>query len=288
MEKLTIEAVDREKLTEDDFIGIHEVMQDMWASESWLGELAQCNNCGMILSKEKVFWHLSEDLIQRKVAHIMQILWIDSVRCTACSSENTRLIYGPNNIERIKDRVLGSIDAFVVLCKSDEKGIVGFEEAYVDSLDRIFQLDLIDHYENIWIPEISQRVNILLGYVPNEMFLLSSLGLLGPYQNFQNLFQIMSQFAQCLPNSYLGTPWLTELNHGGVTDKMNEGINEGISLGIKDNFELRTKITRVWEWYNSDIIIYHNPVKIYQERFTNGMRYFLKSLRKPKLSIRQE
>lgn len=34
MEKLTIEAVDREKLTEDDFIGIHEVMQDMWASES--------------------------------------------------------------------------------------------------------------------------------------------------------------------------------------------------------------------------------------------------------------
>lgn len=34
MEKLTIEAVDREKLTENDFRGIHEVMQDMWASES--------------------------------------------------------------------------------------------------------------------------------------------------------------------------------------------------------------------------------------------------------------
>jgi len=34
MQKCTIEAVDREELTENHFIGLHEVMQDMWASET--------------------------------------------------------------------------------------------------------------------------------------------------------------------------------------------------------------------------------------------------------------
>lgn len=55
MEKLVIEAVDRKDLTEKDFVGIHEVMQDMWASEAGLGELAQCTECGKMISKEEAF-----------------------------------------------------------------------------------------------------------------------------------------------------------------------------------------------------------------------------------------
>lgn len=34
MNAITIEAVPPEKLTERDIVGIHEVMQDMWASEA--------------------------------------------------------------------------------------------------------------------------------------------------------------------------------------------------------------------------------------------------------------
>jgi ABC-type ATPase with predicted acetyltransferase domain len=55
MEKLTIEAVDRDTLTESDFLRINQVSQDMWASEEGLGELAQCNDCGKMMSKEHVF-----------------------------------------------------------------------------------------------------------------------------------------------------------------------------------------------------------------------------------------
>lgn len=55
MEKLSVEAVDRRSLTECDFVGMHEVMQDMWAAKSGLGELAQCNDCGKMISKEEAF-----------------------------------------------------------------------------------------------------------------------------------------------------------------------------------------------------------------------------------------
>ena len=74
MEKLTIRSVERENLTNEDFVGIHEVMQDMWASEDGLGELAQCHDCGKMLSKEHVFSNLSKELMQEKVAEIMRIL----------------------------------------------------------------------------------------------------------------------------------------------------------------------------------------------------------------------
>ena len=50
---------------------------------------------------------------------------------------------------------------------------------------------------------------------------------------------------------------------------MNAGINQGISLGIEDDPTLRAKMTRVGDNYNCDLIIYHDPVKIYKERFTH-------------------
>ncbi len=77
------------------------------------------------------------------------------------------------------------------------------------------------------------------------MLLTSSLGLLEPYRNFQNLFGIMKRFAMILPDNYMGMPGITELDREGVTHRMSKGINDGISLGIEDNPELRAKMTRV-------------------------------------------
>lgn len=96
--------------------------------------------------------------MERTVAHIMRTLDTDSIPCVTCGSHDTRLIYGPSNVEKIKDRVLGSVETFLILCKSENGSIVGFNEGYVDSLERIFKLDLFDHYGNVGLPEISKRV----------------------------------------------------------------------------------------------------------------------------------
>lgn len=281
MEKLVIEAVDRKDLTEKDFVGIHEVMQDMWASEAGLGELAQCTECGKMMSKEEAFRDLPKEVLaEHTVTSIMYMLWTNTVPCVACSGK-TRLIYDPyDNVEKIKDRVLNSVDAFLVLCKSETKGIVGFEEAYIDSLERMFHLDFMDHYENVGLPEIRKRVHNILGYTPDKMMLFSSLWLLEPYRNFQNLFETLHQFSRKLPEKYQHTPGLTEFNRWGTTHRMSGWISQGISLGIEDDPLLRAKMTNVWEKYNCDLVLYANPVWVYKESFTNGIKHFLKSIRK--------
>lgn len=79
----------------------------------------------------------------------------------------------------------------MILCR-DEDRIVGFEEAYIGSVERMFKLDFVDHYGGVGLPEIERRVERMLGYFPDELLLTSSLGLLEPYRNFQNLYGIMS------------------------------------------------------------------------------------------------
>jgi hypothetical protein len=73
---------------------------------------------------------------------------LDSIPCTECGGE-TKLTYGPENIEMIKKRVLESVEYFLVLCKNKRNEIVGFEEGYIDSLEHIFEWDLAYHYKNV-------------------------------------------------------------------------------------------------------------------------------------------
>ncbi len=163
-----------------------------------------------------------------------------------------------------------------MLAHSETDGIVGFEEAYVDPLEEMFELDFTDHYGNVGLPEIRKRVDRALGYVPDEILLTSSLGLLEPYRNFQNLFGIMERFSLSLPESYVGMPGMAELNRGGVTHRMSSVIKEGISLGIEDVPELRAKMTAVGEKYQCDLIVYPDSVGMHKNHFTHGMKHFLR------------
>lgn len=281
MNALTIEAVRPKDLSERDIVGIHEVMQDMWASEVGLGELSECRDCGKMVSKEEAFRHLPPEISTDTVAHVFRILGTDQVPCPDCGGR-TRLIYGDSNVDKIRDRLTRSEDAFVVLAKHAEKGIVGFEEGYVDSLERIFELDLTDHYGNVGLPAIRDRISSVLGYDPERMLLLSSLGLLAPYRNFQNMFAILARFSEMLPESRTDVPGLTEMHRGGVTYRMSEGIGQGLVLGIEDEPEFRAKMTSVGEKYESNLVAYANPVSMYRENFTKGMRHFLRSTRAPR------
>ena len=55
MNALSIESVDPSKLSSKDFDEISEVIQDLWAGEAGLGELAYCQECGTLMSKEDIF-----------------------------------------------------------------------------------------------------------------------------------------------------------------------------------------------------------------------------------------
>lgn len=127
-----------------------------------------------MVSKEEAFRNLPKELATDTVAHVFRILGHENVPCPDCLGK-TRLIYGKSNVDKIRDRLTKSQDAFIVLAKDPEKGIVGFEEGYVDSLERIFDLDLTDHYGNVGLPAIRNRISSVLGYDPERMLLLSSL-----------------------------------------------------------------------------------------------------------------
>ena len=101
-----------------------------------------------MLSKEAIFGHLSRELQEKTVARIMNILDMGAIDCTACGGD-TRFIYGSENVEKIRDRVLKSTDSFLVLATNAIGEIVGFEEGYVGNIQRIFDLDLSLHYRDI-------------------------------------------------------------------------------------------------------------------------------------------
>lgn len=275
---LTIESVRPQDLGHKDFVRISEVSQDMWASEAWLGELAQCTSCGKMHSKEDVFSGLPKDLFQKTVAEIMREIDMKEILCHGCGHE-TRMIYGPENVEMVKERVLRSVDSFLVLCTDTNNKIVGFEEWYIDSLKKIFDRDLYYHYSRIGFAEVSKRVDKILGYTPENMLILSSIGLMEEYRSFPNLFEMLNQFSRAIPDKYLDIPGVTELDKDGVIHRMSEGISRGVSLGSSDDLNWHGNLVNIGKNYNSDLVVYHDPVRVYKENFTNWVRHFMRVAR---------
>lgn len=265
---LTIESVRPQDLAHKDFVRISEVSQDMWASEAGLGELAQCTHCGKMHSKEDIFEGLPRDFFQKTVAEIMREIDMKEILCHSCGHE-TRMIYGPENVEMVKERVLQSVDSFLVLCTDTQNKIVGFEEGYIDSLQKIFDRDLHYHYSKIGFAEVSRRVDQMLGYTPENMLILSSIGLLQEHRNFNNLFEILNQFSRAIPEKYMDIPGITELDKDSVIHRMSEGMSTGISLGFNDSAFWKDKITNIGKKYNSDLMVDRDPVRVYKQNFTN-------------------
>ncbi len=125
------------------------------------------------------------------------------------------------------------------------------------------------------------------GHVPPRMLVLSSIGLLEPYRNFNNLFEILNQFSRAIPDKYIDLPGITELDKDNVIHRMSAKLNTGISLGINGSPEWQHKITNIGEKYNTDLIVYRDPVRIYKENFTHGSKQFLRLARdsRPKIEV---
>ena len=90
----------------------------------------------------------------------MNILGMDDIRCTKCDG-NTKLIYGTDNVENIRERLIGS-DSFLVVCRDGAGEIVGYMDGYVDSLHTIFKQELAYHYSDIGFQSVCDRVDSIL------------------------------------------------------------------------------------------------------------------------------
>ncbi len=286
---LTIQSVRPQDLSQRDFERLADVSQDMWASEAGLGELAKCDHCGRMHSKEDVFGELPEEYFQKTVAEIMGDQKV--LACHSCGKE-TRMVYGSDNVENIRKRLLSSMDSFLVVCQDAKGEIVGFKDGYVDTIDKIFEQEFAYHYRLIGVHAVKARIKKILGFLPSKMFAVSSVGLLAPHRNFYNLFETMNQFARNLPDEYLDMPGIAELDKRNVLYRMCEMLETVTSMEIGQDPALAPKICDVGKDYNSELVILGHRsrtkdsgvVRAYKDGFTHGPKHFLRLSRPPRLT----
>lgn len=104
--------------------------------------------------------------------------------------------------------------AFLAVARNKRDEIVGFEDAYIGTLESIFDRELETHYRIIGIAEIRDRITRVLSYEPPELLVLSDIGLLSRYRSFQNIYHILSSVAQTMTPEYDSIPGFTEIDEG--------------------------------------------------------------------------
>lgn len=270
-----IKTINPKDLTQEHFIRLNEVTQDMWANGIW--EFVQCENCNKMMSKQDIFWHLEKEIYYETTSKIIKILWIKEINCVNCSWK-TNFVYWDNNIDNIKSRLLQSKDSFIVLCENDAWEIIWYMDWYVESPEVIFKRELYSHYSEVWFEEINKRVIKILWHNPNEMISFSSMWLLPNYSNFFTIFAIYKAFSEVVPMDYLLTPWITELDKNNNLYFIYKNML-GKSLDIKSCGNLKKKIKNTWENYDSDIVVFNHPSKNFKEKFSLWIREFLRSVK---------
>lgn len=174
---------------------------------------------------------------------------------------------------KIQERLLES-DSFLLVCKNQEDEIVGYMDGYIDNLETIFRRELHYHYSEVGYTIIQERVETILGYIPPDIMSFSSMGLSEKYTNFFIIFQMLNAFAKIIPEKHL-IPGITELNKNNNLYDLY-GVMGRKSLWIGDVPKLHEKIRNTGENYDSDIVVYDNPVKDFKENFAMGIKDFLR------------
>lgn len=271
-----VTQVDPRTLNDEDFMRLNEVTQDMWADG--IGEFVQCTDCWHMHSKKDIFWHLPTERYSMTVRQIMWDFEIDTLSCVACSWP-VRFVFWKPNMNVIKERLLKTKKSFLVVAFNEKNGVVGYEDWYQSDIDGIFNREYHDHYQRIWVQEIRKRAMNALGCQWNSDFLaLSDIGLLDRYRNLVNLSKILHAFAHSIPNYLDALPWITEIDEQNSLSKISGAIG-WISLWIRQDPNLWSKIVNTGKWYKSDLVVYHEIGAKYKKYFTWNHRWLVQLVR---------
>lgn len=273
---VSVRVINPKGLSEWDFERLNEVSQDMWAQSIW--ELVQCKCCQKMMSKQDIFWHLEKEIYDETVKKILQILGISEISCVECSGK-TRFIYPDEHVENIKERLLQSEESFLVVCENNAWEIVWYEEWYIDCLENIFSREFAYHYEKVGLWEIQQRVQSILWYYPEKMFVLSSIWLIHKYSSFFTLFELFKYFAIHIPEKHNELHGISELDKNNNLNFLSSCMGN-ISLGIYENEDLRKKIVNTGKNYKSNLVLIENIVSKYKYFLSGWVKNFLKLTKK--------
>lgn len=271
-----VRPVDPKSLTEEEFVRLNEVTQDMWAHGIW--ELVQCECCGKMMSKQDIFWHLAKEIYDETVKKIMQTLDIKEIPCIDCGGE-TRFIYWEDNVENIRERLLRSEDSFLAICEHPDWGIVGYWDVYIDSMEKVFSREFMYHYAKVWLPEVSNRVNDTLGYTPEVISVFSSIWALAKYSNPFLMLNLLKSFCDNAPSSFDNIAGIMELDRWNIMHRVFVGT-WWKSLQIHNDDELNGKIENTWMWYKSDIVVFDSPARDFRISLNNWVKNFFKTIRR--------
>lgn len=266
---IQINVVDPRNLTENDFLNIHEITQDMWAEG--MSEFLICNNCNHIAWKKEVFWHFPQSKYKKKVSEILS--WV-SLKCPKCLSSNINLMHSAqNNIPIIKDRLLNSIESSVVMVRDQWSNLISYWEVYVDFFDRVINFELRPHYPTIDLFDMKYRIEKILNQDISILTVFSAAGIVWNYRSPTLFIKILKAFFQDTNFSYYNTPWIMELN------KFNPVYKTFMKLGwisLNDTDEtFFSKHLVASPHYDSVIAIFPESMNKFQTHFNLSIREIL-------------
>lgn len=253
MSEVYVEAIDNPWEMEFGFYEqLNTVTQDLWATEWSLWELAICKNCNHVISKEELFWRdkeIENTLVINLLRHNP-----DDRFCTNCWSDDLDFPYWLDHVFRIRRRIKWSIKTYLVVAKNEKWEIIGYEEAYIDSLERIFLQEYSYHYSMIWIEQIRDEIRrIYPDIMHDEPFIvLWTIWLLPKYRWLRNIHKVLKSFYEILPES--APPCITEIDRRNALHRMMEFAGCA-SLSLDKNPKYTNRIWPINPIYQTDLLI---------------------------------
>lgn len=275
---LHIESVDPKSLWENELRKIVMVEKDMWAY--WLWEYVKCKWCGLIHSKNDVFWHLLLDLRMESVTKLEEIISWDSIKCNNCNSD-TDFIYDENsNIENLKERLYNSKESFISISKNSENWeILWFMDWYIEEFITIYRRELSQYYREDINEMIKDRIIKKIWItIPNDILSFSSMGTLEKYRSFYIVFEMIKTFFNSVPDNYNNIMWVTELDTWSNLHWFHHSMGI-VNLELINDEEIRKYRINRSDKCNSDLYIQENVVIKYKESYNLWVRQFVKKFR---------
>lgn len=256
-----VEVLDPKTMWNKKIEQVSNTFREMWSSENWLQELVQCPSCNKISSKKDIFWHLDSFIYNLEVTDIMKIHGMKYIPCPCCRTE-TRFIYGNEYTNDIRKRLLNSIDSFLVVAQDDWNPVWWLLWYMPNSFEEMYQLEFKDHYSNVGVEKIRNKVNIILDWEQQNMLMFAAVGFLDKYRNLFQLIEFLQLAYAHLPKKHYGLPWIMELDKNNIMHKLFSSIG-WISLWLSDT----DNVANTWKHYKSDIVILPNAAEVFWEYF---------------------
>ena len=263
--KNSYESINPWEVTEEALNKLFEIEQDMWAR--WIWEYIKCDSCSKIYSKKMIYgdgWvlELPKAVQLETVSHIERVLFHWKLpSCTCCWGE-TRHVYERDEYLPEMRKRYDRRESFLTVAKNPDDQIIWFMDAYVSSLDEIYQDEFQQHFSSLLLDEIYQRY----WFHPSKKFMtFASLWTDDKNKSLLTILSLIRAFFASMDEKYDEMPWIFESIIGSSTYCI-------FSLMWADKMKVNKRQEFLLEWtrndsIQTDILLQSKVVEKYKSRF---------------------